>query len=227
MDNLQELNIRSVSVDGGISLDEGGYERLSSVLSKHQDNWPRRRIDKLGLYEVDGIRHHLLLDIEIIRRVNPEVALFALEAHPFSRGERLRASTRARQELQFSEIQAILSNLGDIELRSQLHSHLGWDFPPDAKKPIIGLPLMTVQNDVMPFTEISGIRLKKITAEGLTTVTIDLRVDRSLAVTSAFPLPGAAISEKIIDDTAKLGTQVIGNFVFDADDSLESRERQS
>ena len=76
----------------------------------------------------------------------------------------------------------------------------------------------------MPFTEISGVRLRKVTGESSTTVTIDLRPDRSLVVALVFPLTGATISERIIDYSAQRGTEIISDFIFDAGDPLENGE---
>ena len=224
MENLERLNIAVVSIVGRISLDDGGYDQLYSALSKHQGNWPRRNISKLGLYEVDGVRHHLSLDIETDRRTNPDIAIFTLEAPSFSRNERLRSSTRQRQLQQFSEIQAILSDLESSNVDGRLHSHILWSFPPDAKRPIINLPLMTVQSPGIPFSEITGIRLNRVTGEGTATVTMDLRSDRSLIVTLVLPPVQTRFSEKMLDFSVQRGTQIVDDFVFDVEDSVESRE---
>ncbi len=224
MENLEKLNIDSVALVGSIFLNRGDHARLSTVLSKHQDNWPRRRIDKLGFYEVDGVRHHIGLEIEMGRGANPDIARFTLEAHPFSKSERLRSTTRKSQEQKFDEIQAILSDLGELNLPSSVHSHITWMFPPDSMKSIIELPMMTVQNPSIPFTEISGIRLRKRASEGSTRVTIDLRDNRSLTVTLVFPLPDAKISDGMMDYTTHRGSQIIGDFVFGLEAPLEDRE---
>ena len=189
---------------------------MSDVLSKHQDNWPRRRIDKLGFYEVDGVRHHIGLEIETH---GPDLVILALEAHAFSRNEQLRASTRRRQERKFDEIQSILSELGRLELHSQVYSHMAWTFEADSMKPIIALPMMTIQNPSIPFMEISGVRMKRRTGDGLSTVTLDLREDRSLTVTMMYPVPGLQISEEVMSQTIQMGSRTIGDFVI----SLESQ----
>ena len=222
MQNLRDVNIRSVAVIGEFSADESGYKELSDVLGGHQENWPRRRIDKLGFYEVDGVRHHIDLDLEASPKLNPDVAVLRLEAHPFSTSERLSASTRRKQELHFHEIQAILSDIEALNLSGRLHSHIVWLFQPGSKKPIIGLPMMTIQNPNIPFTEISGISLRKVTGESRTTVTIDLRRDRSLVVALMTPLIGATISQEIIDYTAQQGTKIISDFILDIGTPLEN-----
>ncbi len=224
MQNLLDLDIRSVVVGGEISLDELGYKELSDVLGRHQENWPRR-IDKLGFYEADGVRHHVGLDLEIRRRINPDVALLRLEAYPLSTRERLSASTRRKQELQFSEIQAILADLEALNPSSRLYSHVVWLFLPETKKPIIDLPMMTIRNPSLPFTEISGIRFRKETGENLTTtVTIDLNRDRSLVVAITFPLPETKISKMIINYTAQRGSEIIGDFILEVDSPVNNGE---
>ena len=213
MENLHNLGINSVSVVSSIAPHDGDQGQLSEMLGKHQVNWPRRSIDKLGFYEVDGIRHHMGLDIEPYPKAKPDMVLVTIEAHSFSEWEPLRSPTRRKQERQFDEIQAILSDIGGLDLRSQAHSHMTWIFQPDSMKPIIGLPMMTIQNPSIPFTEISGVRLRKRTSEGLTTVTIDLREDSYLIVTLAFHLTGIKISESILDYATKKGNQIIPDFV--------------
>ena len=223
MKNLQEFNINSVSAMGEISFDEAGYEQLSSVLREHQENRRRRNIDKLGFYEIDGVRHHVGLELEIVGRTKPKNARFMLGAHTFPASERLRASTRDSQARQLSEIEAILSDLGGLNLTSRLHSHVSWSFQPDSKKTIIELPMITIQNPSLPFTEISGIRFRKVTDEGMTTVTIDLMRDRSLLVTLVSPLLGITISANMIDYMVKQSTQIIDEFIFDKDIPFEDR----
>ena len=226
MENLRNLNINSVSIIGGISPDALSYERLSEVLRRYQEKWPRRPIDKLGFYEVDEVRHHVGLEIEVDRVRNANIALFTLEAHPFPTSERLRSSTRRRQEHQLSEIQEILAELEEFSLDSRLHSHVGCIFQPDSKKPIINLPMMTIQNPDVPFTEISGVRLRRETDAGLTTVTMDLRGDRSLVVGLTFPLSGLSICENIIAHTARTATTILGDFVLDVGIPFDQKEGQ-
>ena len=193
MENLEESQINSVSIIGRIPLGNDRNGDCERVLSKHQSSWPRRSIDKLGLYEIDGIRHHLGLD----RGSSPRAASFSLEAHHFSSSERLRSPTRNRQIQQFSEISAILSDLEEYRTVGRLHSHVAWMFPPDSRRTIISLPMITIHGDSAPFTEIVGIRLNKVTEEGNISITMDLRSDRSLFVTVIFPLPRTILSNDL------------------------------
>ena len=217
MKNLQEFNISSVSAIGEISFNEAGYEQLSQVLREYRGNRRRLSIDKLGFYEVDGVRHHVELELETVGRTNPRSARFMLGAHAFPPSERIRPSTRNKQMQQFSEVEEILSDIGKLDLNSQLHSNVDWRFRPDSKKPIIDLPMITIQNPRLPFTEISGVRFRKVADEGMTTVTIDLMRDRSLLVTLVSPLPGITISVNMIDYMVQQSTQAIGEFIFDKD----------
>ena len=226
MKNLQEFSISSVSAMGEISFDEAGYERLSNVLRNFRGNRRQGNIDKLGLYEVDGVRHHVGLDIEIVSRAKPRSARFMLAVHAFPTSERIRPSTRNKQMQQFSEIEEILSDIGKLDLNSQLHSHVDWRFRPDSKKPIIDLPMLSIQSPSFPFSEISGLRFRKITEGDLTTVTIDLMRDRSIFVTLVSPLTSRAISANMIDDIVQQSTQTIGDFVFDIDIPLGNGEEE-
>ena len=227
MENLQESHISSILVVGRLPLDEVDGEQLSESFTRHQENWRRRPIDKLGLYEVDGTKHHIGLDIELgraTRATGVDSALFSLEAHPFSRHERLRTAARTRQERQFDEIQAILSDCKELTSRGRLHSHVSWTFPPDSKRPIISLPLMTVQDPSFPFAEISGIRLRKRTEDGLTSVTIDLREDRSLTVTLVCPLTRVPVTSDMVNYAARTGNKMIADFVSSAEVRPENGE---
>ena len=227
MDNLQELNINSISIGGRISLEDGVEDQLSTVLTKHQSSWPRRSIDKLGLYEVDGIRHHLGLDIEIIREAAPSVAIISLEAHSFSSRERLRASARNRQMKQFSEIKDILFDLEATRIIGRFHPHIVWVFSPDSKKPIVSLPLMTMQGRDAPFTEISGVRLNRATDDGNVSVTMDLTNDRSLFVTLVLPPARTTVSENMIGSAVQRGSQMIKEFILDTEIPTGEAEAQS
>lgn len=220
MKNLQALNIDSMALVGSIHIEGDGYAQLSDVLGRHQNNWPRRSVDKLGLYEIQGVRHHLGLNIEVNRRESSNIARFNLEAHPFSNAERLRDLTRQRQEHQFAEIQAILADLAQSGLTSRIHSHIAWRFPPDSKRSIISLPLMTIQNPTAPFSEVSGVRLRKATSGGFISVILDLLGDRSLVVTVMFPLPSVKISDTLVDTTTQQGCQIIRDFVLDQDNPV-------
>lgn len=222
MNNLQELNISSVSVIGEISFGESGYGQLSNVLREYQGNRRRPRIDKLGFYEVDGIRHHVGLDIEFVGRATPMFARFMLGVHTFPPSERLGPSTRNKQMQHFSQIEEILSAIGELNLDCRFHSHIDWIFPPGSKKPIIDLPMISIQNSSFPFSDISGIRFRKMTDQGSTTITLDLMSDGSLFATLVSPLLAMAISEKMIDDIVQVGTSAIGDFVFDIDIPLEN-----
>ena len=224
MENLQESQIHSVSIIGRIPLENDRAGACEQVLSKHQSSWPRRSIDKLGLYEIDGIRHHLGLDIELDRGSSPRAASFSLEAHSFSSGERLRAPTLNRQIQQFAEISAILSDLEDSQTVGRFHSHVAWMFPPDSRKTIVSLPMITIQDDASPFDEIVGIRLSKATEAGNISITMDLRSDRSLFVTVIFPLPRRILSGSIVSDATKRGNELVRDFVFDPDISVGDSE---
>ena len=212
--NLRELNITAASINGRLRLETGAYDDLVDVLGRYESRWPRRLLDKTGLYEVDEAQHHTGLEIERYGRAEPEVVLFMLGAHPFRRNERFRAPTREKQTREFAEIQMLLDDLAGLSMRGELTGHIGWLFPPETKKPIVGLPLITIQSPSVPFAEISGIRLKKRTPEGLTTVIIDLREDRSLATTLAFPLAEPVFSAHMLDDMVVKGTTIIEDFVL-------------
>ena len=215
MQNLERLDIISVAVVGNIDLVEGRDEQLHDILVKHEANWPSNAIDKLGFYEIDGIRHHVGLDIEIASDRDSDEAAFAVEAHSFHRGEHFSLSDRANQEKQFEEIQAILSDLRELGAVNRLHSHVAWRFQPGSKKSIIDLPLMTTQSASLPFTEISGIRFKKRTSEGMTAVIIDLQEDRSLAVRLMLPAAQTEISSEMLDSVVQKGRQVISEFILE------------
>ena len=224
MENLQELNISSASVVGRITFDDGDAEELSRVLSNHQNNWPRRSVDKLGLYEADGVRHHLGLDIETIRGADPDIVALTMEAHSFSRDERISASVRRRQQQQFSEIGTILSDLESSKISGRFHSHIAWSFPPGTKKPIINLPMMTIQGPGIPFTELVGVRLIKATEEGDISVTMDLRGNRSLLVTVIFPPVLTTISLGMLDNAVQRGNQLLRDFVLEEGGPFEELE---
>ena len=213
--NLESLNIVSVAAIGAIDLEEGRDQSLNNILIKHQTGWPDSAIDKLGFSEIDGVRHHVGLDVEIDSERNPDEASFLLEVHSFHSGEHFDPNTRAAQEKQFEEIEAILSDLADLESHTFIHSHVAWRFPPNTRRSIINLPLMTMQSAALPFTEVSGIRLKKRTDQGLTAVIIDLQEDRSLAVRLMLPATPMQISEEIIETIAQLGMRVIEDFILD------------
>ena len=214
MENLRALNINAVSLHGRLPTDGGNHERLFDVLSKYETRWPRRAIDKTGLYEVEKVQHHTGLEFELNRRSEPEVISFTLGAHPFRANEKFRQPTRERQYRQFDEIQSILADLAVSSLTINLTARIAWRFPPESKKPIVSLPLITIQSPNVPFTEISGIRFKRRTTEGLTTVIIDLAENRSLVTTLAFPLPESGFSTSMVDDAVLRGTTIIGEFVL-------------
>ena len=215
MRNFEIFDIISVAAIGTIDLAKGRDGNLHNVLIKHEIGWPGTAIDKLGFYEIDGSRYHVGLDIEVDSDRNPNEASFVLEAHSFHRGENFDSSTRADQERQFEEIEAILSDLLEQGVASNIHTHVSWRFPPGTKRSIINLPLMTVQSDFLPFTEISGIRLKKRTSEGLTAVIIDLQEDRSLAVRLMLPATPTEISSELIGAVVQQGRRVVGDFILD------------
>ena len=159
-----------------------------------------------------------------MRRLEPGVILLTIGAHPFRRNERFRAPTREKQTREFGEIQAILDELAGLNLTTGLTARIGWLFPPGLKKPIVALPLMTIQNPSAPFTEISGIRLTKRTSEGLTTVTIDLREDRSLSMALAFPLPEPSFSASMLDKAVVQGTTILEEFMLAQESDVEEEE---
>ena len=214
MINLESLDIVSVAAIGYIDLAEGRDEHLHNLLVKHETGWPDTAIDKLGFREIEGVRHHVGLDIEIDKDRSDE-ASFVLEAHSFHTGEHLDPPVRALQEKQFEEIEEILSDLLELGAASRIHCHVAWRFASGTKRSIIGLPMLTVQNAALPFTEISGVRLKKRTTEGLTNVIIDLQEDRSLAVRLTLPATQTQITGDIIESVAQRGTRVIGDFILD------------
>ena len=222
MENLRVLNISAMSLHGQVLIDGSNIERLSDVLSKYETRWPRRSIDKTGLYEVEEIQHHTGLVIEYSRRPEPGFVSFTLAAHPFRSYERLRAPTRTRQYREFDEIQSILAELTDSGLTIDLTARIAWRFPPETKKPIVSLPLLTVQSPDIPFDEISGIRLNKRTEEGLTTAVIDLSGNGSLSTTLAFPLPETSFSTSMVDDAVSRGMTIMATYVLDSAPNSEN-----
>ena len=206
----------SIAAIGELSLDGQAYDQLSNLIRDRQGARRRRSINKLGIHEIDGTRYHVGLQMTIATDPKRRTARFVLDAHHLSTSERITASARNRQMRQFAEIQEILSDLEQLHLNSQLHSHVDWAFQPASKKPIIALPLVTVHSPTVPFTEISGIRLRKVTSEGTITVTLDLARDRSLLVTLVFPLTGATISNDMIDHIALRADSTIEDYVLDS-----------
>ena len=193
---------------------------MTSVMQNYQSNWPRRSIDKLGLYEADGVRHHFGLDVEMYPRIDPDKVIVTMEAHSFSRDERLTASTRRRQEQEFFDIMSIISAISSLNLNTRMHSHVSWTFPPGTKEPIVSLPLVSLRGSNLPFTEISGVRLQKREDDNALTVTIDLRRNRALAVTLVFQLIGAKLSENVIDEVVLHSNQLIDEFILNPESPL-------
>ena len=150
MENLRALNITAASLHGRLGLADCVEDQLVSVLGKYEPRWPRRSVDKTGLYEVAGTQHHTGLEIELLRRPDPGVIVLTVGAHPFSATERFRAPTRERQTREFIEIQAILDELANMSLVTGLTARVGWLFPPGTRRPIIALPLMSVDSSAVP-----------------------------------------------------------------------------
>ena len=223
MQNLQALDITSVVAIGSIRLDDADGKFLTEKLKLHQDNWPRRSLTRLGFREVDEVRHHVELEIEVQRSTDPQSARLTLAVHTFPRSERLRASTRRRQEDEMDDISNILSDFRGVQLQSLLHAHINWRFPPDSRRPIINLPMMTTQDPNLPFSEISGIRMKK-RDKGLTTVTIDLMENRTLSVVLMFPLTGLEITESLLDEAISLGSKIIADYLTVTENSTKGQE---
>ena len=176
MEDLESYNIRTVGVAGFLHLDE--EQRLHNILEKHQDGWPNTPIDKLGFYEVGDARHHLGLDIGMMGETKR--VLFEMEAHVFLREEGYESDIRLDQERQYDDIQSILEDLKEIQARGNVSALITWIFPPDSKTPIISLPMLTVQGPNLPFSEISGVHLKRETSEGTVHIIMDLRDDHAL-----------------------------------------------
>ena len=118
MENLRALNITVASLHGRFGLADGVEDQLVGILGKYEPRWPRRSIDKTGLYEVGDAQHYTGLEIELSRRPDPGVIVFTVGAHPFRINERFRAPTRERQTREFGEIQAILDELAGVNLEN-------------------------------------------------------------------------------------------------------------
>ena len=222
MENLQNHDIRSISITSILRLDE--EQRLYDVFMRHQDGWPETAIDKLGFYEVEGVRHHLGLDIAKLDGPDTDSVLFELEAHVFSQEERIEQSTRLRQEKEYEEVQAILVDLKDSKTRGLAHFHVEWRFPPDSRVPIIQLPMMTLHSPTAPFSEISGVRIKKRTDEGTMDVIMDLLEDKFLVVRIGLPLRLTEIADTLLSHTIQAVSQVLDEFVFEEDLEYEGQE---
>ena len=222
MENLQDHDIRSIGITSVLRLDE--EQRLNNVFTRHQDGWPEMAIDKLGFYEVEGVRHHLGLDIAKLNGPDTGSVLFELEAHVFSQEEHIEQSTRIRQEKEYEEVQAILLDLKDNGARGPAHFHAEWRFPPDSREPIIQLPMMTIHSPTAPFSEISGVRIKKRTDEGTTDVIMDLLEDRFLNVRIELPLRLTEIADTLLSDTIQAVSQVLDEFAFS--EELEHRGQE-
>jgi hypothetical protein len=218
VEQLHGLSFRGVQVTGAIDLiSKDAHERLARVLGTYQSAWPRRSIDKLGLHVADGYRQHVSLEIEFKRRRDPGGALFEFESHTFSPKEELTPSTRRRQQQTFEDIKDILAQLAGFQLKESLHCHIVWIFKPDSKKPIIALPMMTMQNLNTPFSEISGVRFRDRGKMGVTSVIVDMSPDRSLTVSAVMHLEGLQISVNLLDCVVGRAHRVLDDYIMDVD----------
>lgn len=214
MNNLQSSNIASVAFTGILPDDHGESESLKGILVRHQNGWPRRDIDKLGFYEVDGVNHHLGLDIERERRRDAARVVFTLESHPFSNNEKTRVATRRRQESEFAQIQQLLADFEASEIEARGRFHIHWRFPPDSRTPLVSLPALTIRNSEGLLTEVSGIRFKIQREGGDQNVTVDLAEDTSLVVVWHSHPQTKRLSPHILAEAIGVGNRLVDSLVF-------------
>ena len=219
MKNLQALNITLASLRGRLHLDEPSHDQLNNALRRYQPDWPDWPITRTDFRHVDNIEHRVALAIEtrreIRRGIRSETVLLALSARPSRTDGQLTLDISGEETNESDQIQHIIEDLRALEIRTRLRARIDWIFPPDTKKAIIGLPLMTFQGPNIPLTEVSGVRLRSRTSDGLTTTTIDLREDRSIVTTLTFPWSGSYASNEMLDDAVAQGTDLMGRFLMD------------
>ena len=226
MKNLQALNITSVGIRGRFSLDDVQRGKLDVVLKKHEADWPELAVRRTSYYHVEEIGHRFTLNIGLLHVTRPDAippprVLFSLNTTPT--GEWLQQELPGLETHESDGVLELLGDLGASGLTVRLRAQINWAFPPETKRAVISLPMMTIQGPGIPLTEVSGIRLRNRTSEGLTTATIDLREDRFIITNIAFPWPNPHLSRDMLDDAVEKGTEIMNRFLLDSDQET-SRE---
>ena len=215
MRNLQSFNITRATLQGRFRLDDSELGELTAVLIEHEPGWPAQALRKTGYYEVEGVRHRLTLMVAMRHGVQDDFVTFSLNANPIPQPQRSLSGFGGSDPPTLDDIQAIIQGLSPwiIHLRAQVDAV----FPSGAKRALIGLPLMTFQGPGIPLTEVSGIRMRSRSSEGLTTATIDLREDNSIATTLAFPWHSPHVAGDMLDNAVDHGADILGKFLLDLD----------
>lgn len=211
--DLEKLFIDSVLLVGHIHIHESDEQKLSNILVRYQKGWPQRPIHMLGLYTEGRMRNHVVLQLSSRKRERTRIQ-FELEAHKVPMKERMRKTTRQRQEDELKDIDRILNTMSNIEVETKLHLHINWEFPPDSRKAIISLPLLSMSNPELPFSEIVGVRLKKAVEDEYSSTILELGPDRSLHCMTEFPF-NEKISSDVIERVVKQGTKLLSSLVVE------------
>ena len=223
MRNLQSLNITRATLQGSFRIDDLEWAELNAVLVKHEPGWPSHALRKTGYYEVEGVRHRLTLMVGIRHGIRYDFVTLSLSASPIPRPQRALPGLGESDSPTLDDIQAIIQGLTPwvIRLRAQVDAV----FPPGAKRALIGLPLMTFQVPDIPLTEVSGIRMRSRSTEGLTTATIDLREDNSIATTLAFPWTSPLVEGDMLDSAVDYAADILSKFLLDLDQETGEEEQ--
>ena len=223
MRNLQSHNITRASLQGRLSLDAPELGELNDVLVKHEPEWPARAIRKTGYYEVERVRHRLALMVATRHGLHQDLVTISLTANPIRQTQQLLWGFDGPDSTTIDDIQAIVRGLSPwfIRLRARIEAV----FPPGAKRALIGLPMMTFQGPGIPLTEVSGIRMRSRSNDGLTTATIDLREDNSIATALAYPWPSPNVAGDMLDEVVDYGSDVLSKFLLDSEQGTEGEDQ--
>ena len=90
--------------------------------------------------------------------------------------------------------------LGKLDWEDTFHCVTEWEFEANTFRPIIQLPLIVLSDPGLPFSEISGVRLKKKVQQELDeTVTLDLQSSGALRANLHFDYIGKVGPDLPID----------------------------
>ncbi|GEM_PF-6754696 len=210
---LSKLFIDSVSLTGAVTLDKWTEGQLRDFISQYQRNWPSRSFDRDGLYVGNGSEQHVSFELGRLRKRSPTTT-FILVGHVMSAEDRTRKATRQRMERDFAVIEKVLDVMREFRVELDAHAHVNWTFPPDTRKPVINLPLLATEDPNSPYSEIVGIRLRKVVDAKEHSVILDLQTDRTLIVSIRFPYTGV-VARDLIDTIVNLGNSWASKYVFE------------
>ncbi len=205
--NLRSQWIDEISVQGILELPSEKHDAFLRITEAHRDK-RRTKIPRVQLYSIymeDDTPHLLTLSLFLAVPDSFLATIGYSVGPPGAPPGVLLLDDGSMKNQPIGVIDGLLNELDSLALRGEFHCTIDWEFAESLVRPVVQLPLISFFDKRLPFSDISGVRLRKLDDDQVVeTAVLDLRLSGDLHLGLHF------------DHTGQLGKDLIPAVLQDA-----------